>query len=86
VVFGYEDQSTNPRCSLIEINATVQGTGGETASFPLTSTCGGGSTPPPATGKPGCGPKRTNGLTPAGQHTGQPPKNNPPRSHCPPRR
>ena len=43
-------------------------------------------TQPPPTGqkqKPGCGPKKTNGLNPSGQHTGQPPKDDPPRSHCP---
>ena len=32
--------------------------------------------------KPGCGPKKTNGVNPSGTHTG-PPGHGPGRSHCP---
>ena len=66
--------------TLLTLALMAAGTGGVIAA-----SSGGGNTPPASTSqyKPGCGPKKTNGVNPSGTHTGPPGQGDTARESCP---
>ena len=69
------------RLVTVMLAAALMVSGGTAAVF-AGGNSGGGGNAGKAQYKPGCGPKKSNGVNPSGTHTGQPSKG-PNRQDCP---